>query len=179
VDRRRIFVDEDDYRLYMQLLGEAAVRYGWRVLCFCLMPNHVHLMIETPEPTLGAGMQWLHSRYALAFNRRHARTGHLFENRFRSPRVRSEEAFLRLVPYIVMNPVAASLCREPADWPWGSHALVSARRIPDWLAHRQLVERLEEISSSRCYRELIATAQRAVAIDTKRGIGSEPLRRAA
>jgi REP element-mobilizing transposase RayT len=179
VDRRRIFVDDEDYRLYVALLGAAAERYGWRVLCFCLMPNHVHLLIETPEPTLGVGMQWLHSRYALAFNRRHSRTGHLFENRFRSPVVKTDEAFVRLVGYIVMNPVAASLCDDPVEWPWGSHALVSAERIPAWLAHAHLVDRLDEISSAQCYAELVRTARRVIAIDTGRRIGSEPLRRAA
>jgi REP element-mobilizing transposase RayT len=179
VDRRRIFVDDEDYRLYVALLGAAAVRYGWRVLCFCLMPNHVHLLIETPEPTLGVGMQWIHSRHALAFNRRHARTGHLFENRFRSPRVKTDEAFVRLVGYIAMNPVAARLCAHASQWPWGSHALVAAAEIPEWLAHQRLIERLEAITSSRCYDELIATAHRVVAIDAGVRIGSEPLRRAA
>lgn len=179
VDRRRIFVDDDDYRLYVELLAEAAVRYGWRILCFCLMPNHVHLMIEAPQPTLGVGMQWLHSRYALAFNRRHARTGHLFENRFRSPRVKSDEGFIRLVGYIAMNPVVARLCDDPADWPWGSHALVADGESPAWLAHWRLVECLDEITSSRCYAELISTAQRTVAIDARRRNGSEPFLRAA
>src|SRR2546423_11038050 len=79
VDGRRIFVDDHDYERYTGLLGDVVRRQGWHLLCYCLMPNHVHLMIETPEATLANGMQWLHSRYALAFNRRHGRKGHLFE----------------------------------------------------------------------------------------------------
>jgi putative transposase len=173
VDRRRIFVDDADYRLYLELLGAVVERYGWRVLCLCLMPNHVHLLIETREGNLGTGMQWLHSRYALAFNRRHVRTGHLFENRFRSATIRSDDGFVRLVGYIVVNPVAARLCREAADWPWGSHAMVAADAVPGWLAHDFLVERLADMTSANCYAALIATAERGLAIDATRRNGSE------
>src|SRR3954465_12401846 len=90
VDRRRIFVDDSDYESYTRLLAGAAGRYGWHLLAYCLIPNHVHLMIETPETPLGAGMHWLHSRHAIAFNRRHSRSGHLFESRYRSPIVRTD-----------------------------------------------------------------------------------------
>jgi putative transposase len=161
VDRRRIFVDDTDYRLYTDLLAAVVERQGWHLLCHALMPNHVHLMIETPETNLGNGMQWLHSRYATAFNHRHLRSGHLFENRFRSPRVRSDEAFVRLVGYVVANPVAATLCKRAGDWMWGSHALVEGPGpIPDWLAHSRLVSRLEEVSATNCYAALVATAER-------------------
>src|SRR3954452_6470265 len=79
VDRRRIFVDDQDYETYTRLLAGVVERQGWYLLSYCLMPNHVQLLIETPDPNLGNGMQWLHSRYALAFNLRHARSGHLSE----------------------------------------------------------------------------------------------------
>src|SRR3954464_10924514 len=78
-DRRRIFVDDDDYRAYTRLLATVTRRQEWRLLCYCLMPNHVHLLIEVPETNLGNGMQWLQSRYALEFNARHHRSGHLYE----------------------------------------------------------------------------------------------------
>src|SRR4051812_11393786 len=91
VERRRIFVDDDDYERYTRLLASVVRQKGWLLLCHCLMPNHVHLMIEIPEPNLASGMQWLHSRYALYFNERHGRDGHLFGARFKSPRVETEE----------------------------------------------------------------------------------------
>src|SRR3954462_10792595 len=84
-DRRRIFVDDEDYRAYIRLLATVVRRQGWNLLCYCLMPNHVHLLIETTEANLGNGMQWLQSRYALEFNARHHRVGALYEARFRSP----------------------------------------------------------------------------------------------
>lgn len=161
VDRRRIFVDDDDYRTYTRLLATVARRQGWHLLCYCLMPNHIHLMIETPETNLGNWMQWLHSRYALAFNERHHREGHLFEARYKSPKIRSDAAFIRLVGYIVVNPLAARLCKRAHDWPWGSHAAVaSSGRGPVWLAHRRLVDSLEAITGARCYPELVATLER-------------------
>jgi putative transposase len=161
VDRRRIFVDNEDYETYTSLLGTAAKRYRWNLLCYCLMPNHVHLMIETPEMTLGTGMQWLHGFYARLFNRRHGRKGHLFEERFRSPRVKSEEALIRLVGYIAANPVAAALSKRAIDWPWGSHAALHISPRPLWLAHRRLIEHLEGITAWNCYDRVVATHEQA------------------
>jgi REP element-mobilizing transposase RayT len=63
VDRRRIFVDDEDYQLYTRLLATAVADFGWNLLAYCLMPNHVHLLIETPEPNFSAGMHWLHTIY--------------------------------------------------------------------------------------------------------------------
>jgi putative transposase len=168
VDRRRTFVDESDYRRYTGLLAAIIERKGWRLLCYCLMPNHVHLMVETPEPNLGVGMQWLHSRYALAFNHRHSRTGHLFENRFRSPKVRTDGAFVRLVGYVVANPVAASLCTRASDWEWGSHALVEDEAaIPPWLAHARLLERLDAMTGAdAAYGRLVETFERSRSVES-------------
>jgi REP-associated tyrosine transposase len=161
VDRRRMFVDDKDYGTYTRQLAMVTRRQGWHLLCYSLMPNHVHLMIETPETNLGNGMQLLHGRYALAFNRRHIRTGHLFEARYRSPMVETETAFVRLIGYIVANPVAAVLAKRAADWPWGSHRLVAANgSVPGWLAHERMLERLEGITGLRCYEDLVATHER-------------------
>lgn len=154
VDRRRIFNDADDYDLYTQLLGGVVRRQGWRLLCYCLMPNHVHLLLETPECNLANGMQLLQSRYALAFNRRNERIGHLFETAYRSPLVTSDAALTRTLGYIVMNPVAARLCRLAHEWPWGSHAAVFRGHAPRWLDHDRATERLDV-----AYADLIATRE--------------------
>jgi REP-associated tyrosine transposase len=161
VDRRRIFVDDEDYETYTGFLGTVVRRQGWNLLCYCLMPNHVHLLIETPETNLANGMQWLHARYALAFNRRHERKGHLFEAPYKSPMVECEEDFVRAVGYIVVNPVAAVLCKRSREWPWGSDAAVTANgRIPRWLAHELLLEKLEAMTGLDCYADLVASCER-------------------
>src|SRR4051794_22764175 len=163
VDRRRIFVDDHDYETYTRLLAIVALRQGWRLLCYCLMPNHVHLLIETPETNLGNGMQWLQSRYALAFNERHVRSGHLFEAPYKSPLVTEDEALVRTVGYIVVNPVTAVLCKRASEWRWSSHGVLGRGRVaPRWLDHGRLVDRLEAATGLRCYPELVANRERAL-----------------
>jgi hypothetical protein len=86
------------------------------------MPNHYHLMVETPEPDLAVGMHGINHQYAVTFNRRHDTSGHLFQGRYRSVLVQSESHLLELQRYIALNPVRGELCRRPEDWPWSSYA---------------------------------------------------------
>jgi putative transposase len=148
VMRRDLFLDGEDYERYLRMLSDVVNRYGWVVLQFCLMPNHVHLLVETPEPNLGAGMQWLHSLYATTFNERHGRRGegHVFQGPYGSKRVGDEPYLLRVVAYLAANPVAAGLCDDVAAWPWSSFGLAARARVPRWLAHQQLCDRVEAIT---------------------------------
>ena len=84
------------------------------------MPNHFHLLIETPQPTLTAGMHRLNSGYAHYFNERHNLTGHVFETRFDSRLVETEEHMDEALSYIALNPVKAGLCEHPWEWRWSS-----------------------------------------------------------
>jgi putative transposase len=139
VRKEPIFVDERDYRRFLQVLDDVVERFGWVCHAYCLMPNHYHLLIETPQPTLSDGMERLNGLYAQYFNRRHGVEGHAFERRFRSIRVFGEGHLLELSRYIVLNPVRAGLCRTPAGWRWSSfRAAVGIARPPrfltvDWL----------------------------------------------
>src|SRR5689334_15226266 len=96
VERRLIFGDDDDRRLYLRLLQGVAAKFRWRLLGYCLMPNHVHLLIETREPNLGRGMHSLHGVYAQTFNERWDRVGHLFQSRFGSRWVTDEVQLARV-----------------------------------------------------------------------------------
>ena len=115
------------------MLAEVAAEMGWRCLAYCLMGNHVHLLIETTEPNLGAGMHRLQMGYAKWFNERHGRSGHLFQGRFGSVRMRSEAQLWATVAYIVKNPLDAGLCDQPEDWPWNGHRYVVRDEPPAWL----------------------------------------------
>jgi putative transposase len=128
-----IYLGDADRLLYLRLLGHVVVRQQWRCLAYCLMPNHVHLLVETREPNLGAGMGRLHGSYAQMFNARHARSGHLFQGRFGSVTMRNDEQLLWAARYVVRNPVEAWLCDEPGDWAWSSHAATLEGRAPQWL----------------------------------------------
>jgi REP element-mobilizing transposase RayT len=160
VNRQRIFVDDEDYERYLRLLGWTVVHYGWHLLAYCLMPNHVHLLIETPKANLARGMQWLQGMYAQTFNDRHVRLGPLYQGRYRTPLPLDEAGLVRVTGYIVANPVVAKLCKSPVKWRWGSHARIAADRRPRWLAHARLLDRLEAATGSRCYDQLVATAVR-------------------
>src|SRR3712207_2241831 len=88
---RVIFRDDADRSAYLRLLGAVVVRRRWSCLAYCLMDNHVHLLVEIPEPDLAEGMRQLHGDYARGFNDRHARSGHLFQGRYGSKLVTSDE----------------------------------------------------------------------------------------
>ena len=140
IAKREIYVDDDDRRLYLRLLERAVERQRWRCLAYCLMGNHVHLLIQTPEPNLGRGMQFLHGDYAAAFNNRHGRSGHVFQGRYKNVRITDDAHLLVAAAYIANNPVEAELCVRPDEWDWGSHQAVVDRTSPPWLATGLLLE---------------------------------------
>jgi putative transposase len=123
----RIFLDDQDRAEYLRLLGRATGRCRWNVLAHCLMSNHVHLLVETPEPNLPAGMQWLHGRYGRYFNDRHDRVGHLFQGRYKAVRQKTDEQLWHVIRYIALNPVEAGLCDDPEDYPWSSYSALASQ----------------------------------------------------
>jgi REP element-mobilizing transposase RayT len=129
-----IFRDDDDRRLFLDLLAEEVIRCRWIVHDYSLMGNHFHISIGTPECTLSTGMQRFLSRYAQGFNRRHSRRGHLFQDRFKNVLVEDETQGLTLSRYIALNPVRAGLCARPEDWQWSSYAArIGIVPVPEWL----------------------------------------------
>jgi putative transposase len=88
--KQAVYLDDADRVTYLRLLDMAIRKRSWRCLAYCLMENHVHLLLETPNANLAAGMQWLHGLYARTFNERHGRVGHLFQGRYGAVRVRSD-----------------------------------------------------------------------------------------
>lgn len=126
-DRREdIFQDDEDRRRFLQTLGDACQKTGWQVHAFCLMSNHFHLVVETPQPNLVAGMKWLLGTYTMRFNRRHQECGHVFSGRYKSLIVHgSGHGYLKTVcDYVHLNPVRAHLLRrrEPLEsYLWSSY----------------------------------------------------------
>jgi putative transposase len=129
-----IFRDDVDRRMFLTLLAEETARVGWIVHEYCLMGNHYHLKIETPECTLSMGMHRLLTRYSQWFNRRHGRRGHLFQERFKNVLVQEESYGLELSRYIALNPVRARLVQLPEQWEWSSYrARAGLAEPPAWL----------------------------------------------
>ncbi len=135
-DRKEdIYEDDDDRRLFLKILSEVVERFNWVCHAYCLMGNHYHLLIETPDANLSKGMRQLNGVYTQATNRRHHRTGHLFQGRFKSILVDAESYLLELTRYIVLNPVAARLVSQPREWQWSSYmAMIGEAASPEWLA---------------------------------------------
>jgi REP element-mobilizing transposase RayT len=115
-----IFLDVDDRETFLATLGVVVARFEWTLLEYVEMTSHYHLLVQTPQPNIAAGMQMLNGSYAWTFNRRHAFGGHLFDRRYGATFVQSVEQLWSTVRYIAFNPVDAGLCADPAEWPHGS-----------------------------------------------------------
>jgi putative transposase len=112
VERRTLFEDDEDRRRFVSRLGEGVEQHRVRLYLFCLMSNHVHLLVETPQANLSAFMHQLETAYTVYFNRRHSRVGHLMQGRFRAEPVEGGEYLLRLSRYIHLNPVFIGAVRK-------------------------------------------------------------------
>ena len=121
-ERRAIVIDDLDRHVFLRLLGRTIDRFNWRCLSYCLMDNHFHLLIRTPEPNLPRGMQQLKGSFAQSFNRRHARVGHLFAGRYGAQLIQRDAHLLTVFRYIALNPVTAGVCDRPEGWRWSAHA---------------------------------------------------------
>jgi putative transposase len=135
VEKRPIFdVTRGDRAVFLEFLEITAKRYRWRCHAYCLMSNHFHLAVETPDENLAAGMQYLKGRYAAWFNRQNDRGGALFERRYFDELVDNEAHAYELARYIILNPVRAKLCDHPRDWKWSSYAAsVGVVKLPGFL----------------------------------------------
>ncbi len=127
VERRSIYLDDDDRRGFMRLLHEVVRRFGWKCHAYCLMGNHYHLVVETELESLSAGQHRLNGLYAQGFNERHDRVGHLFQGRFGARMVGDDEYLTAAIEYVWNNPVRAGLCLEAHHWPWSGQIAQMSR----------------------------------------------------
>ena len=137
-----IYADDADRRIFLRILGSAVTRQRWLLHAFCLMGNHYHLLVETPEPNLSRGMHQLNGVYSQCFNRRHQRVGHVLQGRFTAILVERESYLLELARYVPLNPVRAGMVDSPEKWPWSSYrATAGLEPAPAWLSTGAVLER--------------------------------------
>jgi putative transposase len=165
--REDVYQDDKDRSRFLKILGDVVARFNWICHAYCLMQNHYHLLIETPEADLSRGMHLLNGVYTQWFNREHRRVGHLYQGRFKATLVEKENYLLELARYIVLNPVRAGIVKQASDWPWSSYgATAGLNTRSEWLNTDWL---LSQFGSSRkgastAYRRFV---QQGIGIDVQ------------
>lgn len=185
-EQRDIVRNDSDRHDFVRLLGEIVPECHWLLHSWVLMDNHYHLLIETPEPTLSAGVKWLNQNYVQRFNRRHHRVGHLFQGRFKGILVEREGHLLELLRYLVLNPVRCGIARFASDYRWSNYcATAGLAPRPSWLAIDWTLEQFGEqnrIAAHEAYRRFVADGRGATynpweSLQGQIYLGSEAFRR--
>lgn len=120
-ERKAIFRDDTDRRGFLDILLKVNEKFNWICHAYCLMNNHYHLVIETPDGNISQGMRRLNGVYTQYFNRQHHRVGHIFQGRYKSILIEKEGYLLEVSRYVVLNPVRARAVEKPEDWKWSSY----------------------------------------------------------
>ena len=172
--REAIFFEDGDQEVYRDLLAEQVRRRGVEVWAYCLMPNHVHLILTpTDDAGLGLAVGEAHRRYTNFVNARGRWTGHLFQNRFASV-VMDEAHLIAAARYVPMNPVRAGLVARPQDWPWSSARAHLAGEDDGLVVTRPLLDRIGDVSAFLADAEApAASAALRAAETTGRPLGNE------
>ena len=132
--REKIFKNDRDREKFLEYLEKAGERFSIVFHTYCLMSNHFHLLVETPEANLSAAMQWINVSYATYFNRKGGRHGHLFQGRFKAILIDADEYLKHLSRYIHLNPVRAKMVSTSSEYKWSSYpAFIGKIKAPQFL----------------------------------------------
>lgn len=148
--RQRIFHGNDYYNAFLQTLEEAHQRYRIQILCYCLMGNHYHLLLKTPEANLGRAMRHINGLYTQRYNRLRKIDGPLFRGRYKAILVEEDSYQLQLSCYIHRNPIEAGVVSRLQDYAWSSYPYyVSKLPAPEWLYRDEIYQQLSVNSRQR------------------------------
>jgi len=146
--REEIYLADGDRRVFFDVLAEACVHCNWIIHAYCLMTNHYHLIVETPDANLAKGMRELNGVYTQRFNRVYNRVGHVFQGRYKAILAQKEAYLLELARYVVLNPVRARMVRTPGEYPWSSYrAMIGEEAAPEWLETRWILASFGEMEA--------------------------------
>lgn len=162
--KQDIFLNDHDRRDFLRILDAVTMRFNWLLYAYCMMNNHYHLIVETPDANLSKGMRQLNGEYAQSFNWWHNRVGHVFQSRYKAILVDEENYLLEVCRYVVLNPVRANFVLDPGEWQWSSYqATMGEGRSLRNLAINQLLVRFGSVTKS---------ARQTYAEFVQEGIGS-------
>lgn len=121
--KRAVFINEDDFEKYTALLHKYKLKYGCLIYGYCFMPNHIHLVLESPlgVKAMSSFMHCLNQSYAMGFNVTYEKVGHLWQNRYKNFVVLKDSYLYNLITYIEYNPVRAGIVSSPGDYAWSSY----------------------------------------------------------
>jgi REP element-mobilizing transposase RayT len=152
-----IFFEKNDRVKFLDTVGEMSERYDFDIFAYVLMDNHYHLLVRSRQANLKRAMQWFGTTYTQRFNRRHYRSGHLFQGRYKSIIVQNDAYLLQLSYYIHRNPVRAGIVKRLADYRWSSYRVYAyGRKTPEWLSTDLILSQFEgESDRQKSYREQV------------------------
>ena len=156
-ERGDIFIDERDRHRFLDTTEEMSQRFEIDVFAYVLMDNHYHLLVRTRRANLKKAMHWFGTTYTQRFNRRHTRSGHLFQGRYKSIIVQNDAYLLQLSYYIHRNPLRAKMVKRLADYRWSSYRVYAYdRKTPKWLSTELILSQFEgEADRHKSYREKV------------------------
>lgn len=157
--RQDIFLDDEDRQRFLGVLAHVVSRFHLRLYAYCLMNNHFHLVVETPEANLSKAMRQLNGVYTQSFNRRHGRVGHVLQGRFKAIVVDRESYLLELCRYVVLNPVRVRTTRKADTYPWSSYqATAGLVSVPPFLTVDWVLSQFghQRAAAQRKYRAFVA-----------------------
>lgn len=166
-ERKEIFRDDHDREDFLNILQHIISRYNWLCHAYCLMDNHYHLLIETPDGNLSIGMRQLNGVYTQRFNKRRGRSGHLFQGRYKAVVVQKDSHLLEACRYVVLNPVRARIVESPEQWIWSSYlATVGWKKPHSCLAANWILKQFdsERKAAEMAYRKFVRAGIRAESI---------------
>ena len=157
-----IFKSERDREKFLEYVGKAVERYEIKIHTYCLMTTHYHFLIETPHPNLSQAIKWINVSFAVYFNRKRKRCGHLFQGRFKAVLVDADEYLKHLSRYIHLNPVRAGMVKLCKDYPWSSYPVYGGYvEAPQWLKTDWLLSLFGEDQgkAKKGYRDFVESVQ--------------------
>ncbi len=162
--RSDIFKDETDFQRYLQLLDEALNQFRRRtpydLISYCLMDNHVHLLIHTSSQPLGPFIKQINMKYAIYFNKKYNYSGHLFQGRFYSDPVISSSQILATSRYIHLNPVMANMVDLPGKYPYSSYGFLIGLRTWDLVNRERILSYFKKDQAHMLYKEFVESKLR-------------------
>ncbi|WP_090553955.1 REP-associated tyrosine transposase [Natronincola ferrireducens] len=158
IDKRNIFINDSDYEKFIEYIKKAKEKIEFTIYAYCLMTNHVHLLLKTESEEIGDVIRRITVGYAQYHNIKNGRTGHLFENRFKSEPVDTDDYFLIVLRYIHQNPIKAGMVERIEDYKWSSYneymkknTLINSTFALNYFKDRQgLIEYMTEESEDKC-----------------------------